>query len=193
MRFTSTYTVLPARPGSLLLVTLIGVMWLTIVAAPAGADDVAEKNEAPEVGTAVGNMAPDFTANNFHGGEVTLADHRGKVVLLDFWASWCGPCIREMPTIVEIMNRYPADKFVIIGVSLDMDKSLPRMKQIISENKLVYPIPYDGQGWRNAVSSLYGVRSIPATFILGADGMIVDKNKRGRELVQLLDKLVPAD
>jgi hypothetical protein len=101
--------------------------------------------------------------------------------------------MREMPTIVEIMKRYPADKFAIIGVSLDMERSLPKMKQVIAANKLEYPIPYDGKGWRNAVSSLYGVRSIPATFILDADGVIVDKNKRGQELIRLLDTLVPAN
>jgi hypothetical protein len=98
--------------------------------------------------------------------------------------------MRELPTIIEIKNRYPADKFVIIGVSLDMERSLPRMKQVIADNKLDYPIPYDGKGWRNGVSTLYGVRSIPATFILDGEGVIVDKNKRGRELVRVLDKLV---
>lgn len=190
MQFISKNMMSRAR-FRILLIALLGVMVLTCGATPSGADDAALKAETPTVGTAVGNLAPDFTASNFHGGTVNLADYRGKVVLLDFWASWCGPCLREMPTLVEIKNRYPADKFVIIGVSLDMDKSKARMKRVITDNKLDYPIPYDGKGWRNAVSSLYGVRSIPATFILDADGVIVDRNKRGKELIQLLDKLVP--
>jgi thiol-disulfide isomerase/thioredoxin len=190
MHVTSTDRISPVRHRGLFFIALCGALALTLVVAPAVADDTAEKASSLKVGTAVGNLAPDFTADNYHGGQVKLSDHRGKIVLLDFWASWCGPCLREMPTIVEIMKRYPADKFVIIGVSLDMEKSLSRMKQIITDNKLDYPIPYDGKGWRNAVSSLYGVRSIPATFILDADGVIVDRNKRGQELVRLLDKLV---
>jgi len=190
MRFTSKNIISPVRFRGFILIALLGVMVPAFAAFPAGADDTADKGKAPEVGTAVGDLAPDFIADNFHGGTVTLADFRGKIVLLDFWASWCGPCVREMPTLVTIKDRYPAEKFVIIGVSLDMEKTLPRMKRTIGENKLDYPIPYDGKGWRNAVAALYGVRSIPATFILDADGVIVDKNKRGKDLIRLLDGLL---
>jgi peroxiredoxin len=158
MRFTSKNTVSPVRFRGVLMTALLGVIILASAAVPA-----AGETGAPAVGTSVGDVAPDFTANNFHGGTVRLADHRGKVVLLDFWASWCGPCMRDMPTLVKIKDRFPADKFVIIGISLDMEKSLSRMKQVIIENKLDYPITFDGKGWRNAVSSIYGVRSIPAT------------------------------
>lgn len=185
MRFTNKNIVSTEWFRGVLLAALFGAVVLASTAVPA-----AEVVKSPRVGTSVGDTAPDFTANNFHGGTVTLADHRGKIVLLDFWASWCGPCMRDMPNLVKIKDRYPADKFVIIGVSLDMEKTLSRMKQAIIENKLNYPITFDGKGWRNAVSSLYGVRSIPATFILDADGVIVSKNKRGEELVLLLDKLV---
>ncbi len=193
MRFISKNTVSPARLRGIYLIALLGVLALAFGAAAAVADDAAPKVKVPTVGTAVGNLAPDFTADNVHGGKVTLTDHRGKVVLLDFWASWCGPCMREMPTIVSIKDRYPADKFVIIGVSLDMEKTEARMHQAIKENKLDYPIPYDGKGWRNAVAALYGVRSIPATYLLDADGVIVGKDKRGKDLVRLLDKLVTAE
>jgi thiol-disulfide isomerase/thioredoxin len=192
MRFISKNTVSPARLRGICLIALLGVLAL-VPAVPAGADDAAPQAKVPAVGTAIGNLAPDFTADNVHGGKVTLADHRGKVVLLDFWASWCGPCMREMPTLVAIKDRYPADKFVIIGVSLDMENTAARMQQVIKENKLDYPIPYDGKGWRNAVAALYGVRSIPATYVLDADGLIVGKDKRGNDLVRLLDQLMPGE
>jgi len=172
------------------LFTLFATLLMTLVVLPAAADGGKPAPPAPKVGTAIGNMAPDFTADNYHGGKVTLADHRGKVILLDFWASWCGPCMHEVPTLAALKDRYPADRFTIIGVSLDMEKTLPRMKKVIADNALDYPIPYDGKGWRNAVAAAYGIRSIPATFILDEKGVIVARNLRGKELVRKLDELV---
>lgn len=181
---------MPSIRTTCFFATLVSAVLLALVVLPVSADDGKPAPPEPRTGTAIGNLAPDFTAENYHGGEVTLSDHRGKVILLDFWASWCGPCMHEMPTLVEVKTRYPADKFTIIGVSLDMEKTLPRMKKVIADNSLDYPIPYDGKGWRNAVAAIYGIRSIPATFILDEEGVIVASNLRGRELIRKLDELV---
>ncbi len=141
---------------------------------------------------AVGALAPDFTAPDENGKMKSLSDLRGQIVLLDFWASWCGPCRRENPNVVEVYDRYKAKGFTVMSVSLDgMDsRTAARMpdptaqKEYIAGQKKRWlsAIAQDNLKWDNHVSDLkkwesgpartYGVRSIPATFLIDKDGKI---------------------
>ena len=105
---------------------------------------------------------------------------KGKVVLIDFWATWCGPCIEEMPNVITAYNQYQEKGFEVIGVSLDQD--LAEMEEFIATNEMKWPQYFDGKGWGNDLAGKYGIKSIPSTFLIGKDGKIIASNLRGDEL-----------
>jgi peroxiredoxin len=135
-----------------------------------------------------GSVAPDFTQNNPEGEEVSLSDFRGKVVLIDFWASWCGPCRRENPNVVKLYEKYKDQGFEIIGVSLDRKKD--RWLQAIEADGLAWPHVSDLKGWQNEVAQLYGVGSIPHTVLLDREGKIIAQKLRGPALESKLAALM---
>jgi len=135
----------------------------------------------------VGGEAPDFTQETPEGEELSLSDFRGKVVLIDFWASWCGPCRRENPNVVRMYNKYKDEGFEILGVSLDRDKS--RWINAIEKDGLTWPHVSDLKGWQNEVAQTYGVRSIPHTILLDKEGRIIARNLRGPGLEQKLQEI----
>lgn len=147
---------------------------------------------APGAGGAVGasgNAAPDIVMRSPSGELLKLRDLRGKVVLIDFWASWCGPCRRENPTVVRAYEKYKAKGFEVFSVSLDSDKA--RWTNAIAQDGLVWPNHVsDLAGWRNAAAGAYGVTSIPATFLLDRDGKVVGTNLRGPALEARLAELL---
>jgi thiol-disulfide isomerase/thioredoxin len=147
---------------------------------------------APGAGGAVGasgNAAPDIVMRSPSGELLKLSDLRGKVVLIDFWASWCGPCRRENPTVVRAYEKYKAKGFEVFSVSLDSDKT--RWMNAIAQDGLVWPNHVsDLAGWRNAAAGAYGVTSIPATFLLDRDGKVVGTNLRGPALEARLAELL---
>lgn len=130
----------------------------------------------------IGSKAPEFTAPNPQGEQVALKDAMGKVTLIDFWAAWCKPCRVENPNIVKTYNKYHDEGFNIIGVSLDREGQKGRWMQAIEEDNLTWPQVSNLQFWDEPVAQLYGVRAIPAQFILDENGVIVAKNLRGDDL-----------
>jgi thiol-disulfide isomerase/thioredoxin len=155
---------------------------LTIIAgAPANAftDKLVERRDALAK-TAVGAPAPDFTQNQPDGTPLSLSSLKGKFVLIDFWASWCGPCRAENPNVVKLYAAYKNKGFEILGVSLDDDREA--WLKAIEDDGLTWLQVSDLGGWNNAVAKEWAVRSIPHTVLVGADGVIIAKNLRGAEL-----------
>lgn len=136
---------------------------------------------------AIGAVAPDFTQNNTDGKPVKLSDFRGKYVLIDFWASWCGPCRGENPNVVKAYNAYKDKNFTILGVSLDNSKDA--WLKAIQDDGLVWNHVSDTRGWQNAVAALYNIRSIPQNLLLDPEGKIVAKNLRGEDLQTKLKEI----
>lgn len=135
-----------------------------------------------------GKVAPDFTQNTPEGDSLTLSSLKGKVVLVDFWASWCGPCRRENPNVVKLYNKYKAQGFDILGVSLDRKKE-PWLKAI-DKDGLPWHHVSDLRGWSNAAAQMYGVRSIPHTVLLDREGRIIARNLKGPQLEYKIDQLL---
>lgn len=133
-----------------------------------------------------GQVAPDFIQADPDGKEVSLKDFRGKYVLVDFWASWCGPCRQENPNVVQAYQKYKSKNFMVLGVSLDRDK--PRWLQAISDDQLTWPHVSDLKFWQNEVAKLYKVSSIPQNYLLDPEGRIIGKNLRGAALEEFLAK-----
>ena len=135
----------------------------------------------------IGGTPPDFTQFTPEGKAVSLSDFRGKVVLVDFWASWCGPCRKENPNVVRMYNKYKDKGFEILGVSLDRKKA--QWVYAIEKDGLTWPHISDLKGWRNEVAQSYSVTSIPQTVLLDKEGKILARNLRGPTLEAKLIEL----
>lgn len=143
---------------------------------------------SPEISTAIGAMAPDLEFPNPDGKMLKLSDLRGKYVLLDFWAAWCGPCRKENPTVVKMYEKYKEKGFEVFSVSLDRDKS--SWVKAIEADKLSWPNHVsDLKYWQSEAAKKYGVNSIPATFLIDKEGRIIAKNIRGNQLINTLDQI----
>ncbi|GAB3734423.1 TlpA disulfide reductase family protein [Hymenobacter agri] len=139
---------------------------------------------------AVGATAPDFTQNTPDGKPVALSSLRGKYVLIDFWASWCGPCRQENPNVVKAFNEFKDKGFTVLGVSLDREGAREAWVRAIEKDGLAWTQVSDLKYWNNAVAKEYGVQSIPQNFLLDPQGKIVAANLRGGELQSTLGKLL---
>lgn len=129
---------------------------------------------------AVGSLAPEFSAPNPDGKVISLKESLGKITIIDFWASWCGPCRKENPSVVALYNEYHAKGLNIIGVSLDKDAT--KWKEAIAKDNLTWNHVSNLKFWSDPIAALYNVKSIPATFILDANGKIIARDLRGAEL-----------
>lgn len=136
---------------------------------------------------AVGDAAPDFQATTLDGKTITLADFAGKYLLLDFWATWCGPCIGEMPHMKELYAEYGDNpKFAMVGLSLDGDKSA--LEQYVAKEELGWIQGHLGKWSETDVPDYFGVRGIPSVFLIGPDGKILEKKLRGSRTADAVAK-----
>jgi peroxiredoxin len=133
----------------------------------------------------IGTTLPDFTQNDVNGKPFTLSSLKGKYVLVDFWASWCGPCRAENPNIVKAFNKFKSKKFTVLGVSLDQDK--PKWLEAIKKDGLAWSHVSDLKYWNNAVAAQFGIQSIPASFLIDPAGKIIARDLRGADLDKFLE------
>jgi peroxiredoxin len=144
-----------------------------------------EKMEAGAEATKEGNVAPDFTLTSTDGKEVALSSYKGKYVLVDFWASWCGPCRKENPNVVKAYNAYNAKGFEVLSVSVDDNEA--KWLEAIKEDGLTWTQVRDTD---KSVGTQYNVKQIPTTILLDKEGVIIAKNLRGEALEQKLAELL---
>ena len=144
-------------------------------------------------GLNIGDKAPDIIMNGLDGKPIQLSNLQGQMVLIDFWASWCGPCRHENPNVVKTYKEFKDKEFkngkgfTIFGVSLD--NNADKWKAAIKQDHLIWKDHVsDLKGWNNAAAARYGVRGIPASVLINGDGIIVGKNLRGAQLKDALKK-----
>lgn len=138
----------------------------------------------------LGQYAPNIALTDVKGGMKKLSDQKGKVVLVDFWASWCGPCRKANPSLLKMYNKYKQNGFEIFGVSIDDDKAA--WKRAITRDKITWIQVNDHGGWDGPVATAYKIEQIPTSYLLDKSGMIVavDPSHEGleRKIVELLNK-----
>ena len=138
----------------------------------------------------IGAPAPDFTLNTPDGKPVALSSYRGKYVLVDFWASWCGPCRQENPNVTKVYNEFKTRNFDILGVSLDTEKAREKWLKAIQDDQLAWTQVSDLKSWQSAAAAIYSVQAIPQNFLVDPSGKIVATNLRGDELKTTLARFI---
>ena len=159
-----------------------------------GADNIiasAQKQESAkkiQKSLVVGATFPDFEEKDTAGKPLSVANHRGKVVLIDFWATWCGPCVAELPNVLKTYETYHGKGFEIVGISLDRDEQA--LTTFTKKRTMAWQQFFDGKGWENKLAEKYGIQSIPATFLLDGEGKIVARDLRGEALEAQVAKML---
>ncbi|MFL5328310.1 MAG: TlpA family protein disulfide reductase [Gemmataceae bacterium] len=134
----------------------------------------------------LGRPAPDFSATTLDGQTVSLASLRGKVVVIDFWATWCGPCRRALPELREFVSHFEGKPVVLIGISADHNETA--LHDFLAVNPLPWPIVFDGDG--GPIATRYNVNAYPTVFVIDQNGMIRNRDLHGAKLIEVTEKLL---
>ena len=155
-------------------------------------DSLAKEEAANKIQSTLveGSQFPGFDEKDLEGKPLSVAGYHGKLVMIDFWATWCGPCVHELPNVLKAYGKYHDKGFEIIGVSLDSSKD--KLTAFLKENKMAWPQYFDGQGWQNKLAAKYGITSIPSTYLLDKEGKIIGKGLRGDALDTALEQALAA-
>lgn len=151
-------------------------------------DQVKAQGEAKKIRKSLvdGAKFPDFDEKDVEGKPLSVSSYKGKVVLVDFWATWCPPCMGELPNVQKAYETHHKDGFEIVGISLDQDEK--KLKNFLKEKNMTWQQYCDFKGWGNKLAAKYGVQSIPATYLLDREGKIIGQDLRGEALEQALSK-----
>ena len=153
-------------------------------------DSLREEAEAKKIFDSLvpGSTFPEISEKDLEGKPLSISDYKGKVLLVDFWATWCGPCRAELPSVKKVYDAYHAKGFDVLGISLDNDEE--KLKAFLKDNEMPWRQYFDGQGWNNKIIGKYGIRGIPATFLLDGSGKIIEKDLRGDKLEKAVEKAI---
>jgi peroxiredoxin len=136
----------------------------------------------------IGQKAPDFRAQTLSGDEITLADLKGNVVLLEFWATWCGPCLPEIPHLKTLHEKFKDHNFIILGISLDSNEE--RLRAFVEKENMAWPQIFEPESWHGEIPKLYNILGIPRMYLIGPDGKILARDLRGEQMIDIIGSVM---